>query len=148
MQDGPSDTLLRRTLYANAAFSAAGGIAMAAGAGPLARLFGIAAPAVLVALGIAVVVFAAGVFWLARRPLIPALQGWIVVALDVTWCAASAVLLLAMPGLLSVPGRWAVGLVALAVALLAAFETAGVRRLTRASDNAEGGAVRGPTGAA
>lgn len=124
-----NERLLRRTLTANAGFSLLSAVVMIVAAGPLARLLGPAVPTWLVAaIGLAIVPFAVGVWWAARRTVLRRAEVMVIFAMDLAWVAVSAVLLLALPELLSVTGRWLVGLVALVVADFAVLEYLGMRR--------------------
>jgi hypothetical protein len=67
----------------------------------------------------------------SRRPDVNIWAGRAVIFLNLLWVAASAVLLLAEPGLFNGPGQWLVGLVALAVADLALVQYIGLRRASR-----------------
>ena len=113
---------------------------MVFGAKPLAALLGALPPAVVTAVGVGLVLFAAGVFGAAQRASLREAEVRAVIAADVAWVVASAALLVFWPDLLSTAGRWVVGLCAIGVADFAALQYLGLRGLTaarrRASDPA------------
>ncbi len=124
-------TLLRRALLANADFSILFGVGMLVSAEPFAAFLGFAHPAVLLAVGAVLVLFAAATLWLAARSAPPLGLAKLIVAMDAGWVLASALLLLAGPELFNAEGRLVVGVVAGAVALIALLEALGVRRALR-----------------
>jgi hypothetical protein len=119
------DTLLRRALQLDAVVSGANGVAYLALGGALDSVLGVPA-SLLWALGGLLVGYAAFV-WYAASSLRPAAV-WAVIAANVTWAAASLVVLAG--GWLSpttAGGVW-IALQALAVALLAAAQVYALRR--------------------
>lgn len=121
--------LLRRALQANGAFSALSGIALVVAAGPVAKLLGLDAPAILTALGACLLVYATALFLNAVRATPNLLEAWIAVILDLGWVAGSGVLILA--GLLTPAGNWMVAMVADVVLLFAVLQLCGIRKLQR-----------------
>lgn len=124
-------SLLVRALAANALFSGASGLVLLLAADPAGAWLGVPETWLLRALGGGLVAFGAGLFLLARsdRPG----RGLVIVASasDFAWVAASAVLLMAFPDVLSAAGRASVAGVALVVAGLGAAQLAGLGRGTR-----------------
>jgi hypothetical protein len=135
-----NDTLLRRTLWGNAAFSVISGAVLAIFAGPLAAAASSAKPSVMglelallfELLGFGVVAFGALCAWVASRPTLPRSLVQAIFVADLGWLAGSA-LVLALPA--SWTGAGIAGIVALAliVADLAILEYVGLRRLNRAA---------------
>ena len=121
-------TLLRRSLAANAGFSALSGIALIAFHGPLDRFIGLGLPWLLIVIGVGLLGFAALIGLNLRRPRISRTEAWLTVASDIAWVAGSAVILLGFPDLLDTGGKWLVGLVAVGVADFALLQTLGLRR--------------------
>lgn len=118
--------LLPTTLIANAASSAMTGVALVAGAAPLSGWLGI--PAWLsIAVGIGLLAFAVSVAFVARNPRPTAVRQ--VIAADVAWVVGAAVVIVGFPGSMSTAGLWALGIVTVAVADFAIFQTAGLRRM-------------------
>ncbi|MFB3094636.1 MAG: hypothetical protein ACE10O_02120, partial [Candidatus Acidiferrales bacterium] len=76
-------------------------------------------------------VFAVWLTWLSTRTAVPRWQVWLIIALDVLWVAGSFQLVLASPPGLTGGGKWAVGMIADIVALLALLQFLGLRRLKR-----------------
>ena len=131
-----TDRLLRRTLWGNAAFSVVSGVALAAFAGPFAKvaahgpvaLMGLDLAIVFELLGIGVVLFGVICGWVASRETLP--QGWarVIFAADIIWVAASA-LVLVLPAPWTTVGIAGIVVVALIVADIAILEYLGLRRL-------------------
>lgn len=132
----PSDRLLRRTLWGNAAFSVLSGALLAGFAGPFARaatgtpasLAGLDLATLFGLLGLGVVAFGALCAWVASRPVVPG--GWAraIFAADIAWVALSA-LVLALPAAWTPAGIAGIVVVAMVVADFAALEYLGLRRL-------------------
>jgi hypothetical protein len=119
--------LLRRTLQANAAFSALSGIIAIAGAKPLSLLLGVNVSSLLIGLGVALLAYAAILFSNARRENIKLQEAWLAVILDAAWVVGSMILIFA--GTLSTTGNWLVAIVADVVLLFAVLQFLGIRRL-------------------
>ena len=122
-------TLLRRALVANALFSGASGALLALGARPVAIFLGLENALFLTITGVLLLLYAAGLLYVATRPTVNRAAAWMAVALDLLWVAASAAILLGGWLPLTTAGRWAVGIVAELVALFALFQYLGLRRL-------------------
>jgi hypothetical protein len=118
--------LLTRTLAANAGFSALSGLILIGGASPLSRWLGI--PTWLsVAVGVGLLPFAVAVIRVARDPKPQAAR--MVVVADIAWVVGAAVVLIGFPRSMSTAGLWSLGLVSVAVADFAVFQTIGLRRM-------------------
>lgn len=128
--------LLRRTLRANAAFSAGCGALLLLLAAPMAPLFGLPSGAVLQAVGIGLLPFAAVLAWSAGRAAVP--RRWVLAftAADVSWVIGSGILLLLAWNALSVTGRALIIAVALVVE---AFATLQAREIVSGGARASGG---------
>ncbi len=131
-----NQTLLRRTLKANAFFSALAGLALAAEADAIAALaftgnfhiLGFSAADILLEAGLGLVLFAALVYWTARRPRINLRWAKIICALDAFWVADSFILLIVASGLFTALGMELVIFQALAVLAFAVLEAVGIVR--------------------
>ncbi len=119
--------LLRRTLQANAAFSALSGIIAIASAKPLSLLLGVNVSSLLIGMGIALLAYAAVLFLNARRENIKLQEAWLAVVLDAAWVIGSAILIFA--GTLSTTGNWLIAIVAKIVLIFAVLQFFGIRRL-------------------
>lgn len=118
--------LLTRALLANAGFSAVTGVILAGGAIPMSGWLGI--PIWLTgAVGVGLLPFSLAVLAVARRPQRSTVR--LVIAADLAWVAAAAIVILGFPQSMSTPGLWALGLVTVAVADFAVFQTLGLRRM-------------------
>ena len=131
-----SDRLLRRTLWGNAIFSVVSGVALAAFAGPFATaaaagpvsVLGLDLAILLELLGVGVVGFGALSAWAASRPTLPVGLARLIFAADIAWVAGS-VLVLALPASWTTAGIAGIVVLALVVADLAILEYLGLRRL-------------------
>lgn len=130
------DTLLKRALLANAAFSTVSGLALMLLANTLSTLFADVAPLYLQFLGAGLALFAAYVTWVATRtPIDLALAKSITVA-DWSWVVGSAVLIGVTAGQLSLLGIDLILGAAVIVALFAISQHKGIKKLE--SKNNEG----------
>jgi len=122
-----NDTLLRRALFANAAFSTLCGLTLLLAGGALGPTLGLPG-LVLQGVGSALLPFAFGLWWIARRPTVRRGEAWVAVALDLAWVAGSAALVLGDLWPLRTAGVWAVAGVADVVLLFAALQGFGLVR--------------------
>jgi hypothetical protein len=121
--------LLRSTLVINGIATALCGLALLIAPAPLAELIGAPVPALLAGVGAGLVLYAAGLFWTARRRPIPAAAAWAAIVMDLGWVVGSVAVVEA--GLLTSIGVVLVGLVAAAVFVFAALQFVGVRQTAR-----------------
>src|SRR5260221_5753411 len=130
-----SDRLLRRTLWANAAFSIASGAVLALFATPFAAaasaeqltVAGLDLAIALELLGIGVIAAGALCASVAGRPELPRGLAKAIFAADISYVAASVVVLELVPW--TTAGIAAIAIVALIVADLAVLQDVGLRRL-------------------
>ena len=135
-----SDRLLRRTLWGNAAFSVISGAGLAIFAGPFARAAASAPVSVLgldlailfELLGLGVVAFGALCGWAASRETLPQGLARLIFAADIAWVAGSAVVL-ALPASWTTVGIAGIVVVALIVADFVILEYLGLRRIGTAN---------------
>ena len=148
-----NQTLLRRTLLANAFFSALAGLVLAAEAETIAavafakdfQILGFGAADILLETGLALVVFAAVVYFVARRPRINLRWAKIICALDAFWVVDSALLMIVASGLFTALGMELVILQAIAVAVFAGLEALSIVRAQRGNAaSSEGSAAINP----
>lgn len=118
-------TLLRKALLTNSIATAATGLPFVLAGGALAGLCGVSDPAWVTGYGVFLLGFAVLLGLGARRPS-KGVVG-LLIAGDLSYVAASAVLVLGWPALLSPIGRLLLVAVALAVVALVAFELVGLR---------------------
>jgi hypothetical protein len=122
--------LLRTTLVINGVSTALCGLALLLAPGALAELLGVSPPSLVAAVGAGLVVYAAGLFWTARRP-IPGAAAWAAVILDFGWVLGSVALV--ELGILTNPGTGLVVLVAAAVLAFAVLQLVGLRQTPRSA---------------
>lgn len=129
----PADRFLRRTLAANAVFSAASGLAMLAAPGALASWLGLDAPWIVAVVGAGLLLFVVDLVRNARREVLDPVRVSVIATADVAWVLGTVVLLVVMPDALSTAGKWAAVAVGDVVAVFAALQIYGLRRRKRAS---------------
>jgi hypothetical protein len=122
--------LLRRALNVNAWVTTANAVAFLAGGHLLGPVFGVP-PAVLWLLGAGFLAFGLHAGYVACKETISRSEAIYFVAADAAYVAASVVVLLAYPGLLTGLGRLFFAAAADVVAILAVAEYAGLRRMSR-----------------
>ncbi len=127
--DGPSSNLLRVALLANSTFSAICGIAMSTAAYPLTSLLGVDNAGIVAVVGGLLVVFAAILGYIARRP--ATYTGLVITAvgLDLLWVVGTG-LLIAI-GVFNVTGVWIMALIAEVVLVFAILQALGLRQVQR-----------------
>ena len=117
---------LRLALRANGAFSLATGLLLLAGRAPIAALMGLSDSGPLMFLGLNLIIFAGGLFWIAARRPISRRLAAVVIALDLLWVGGSALLLASGSLTLTPIGVWLVVGVAAVVAGLAVAQYRGL----------------------
>jgi len=120
--------LLRRSLQGNAWFSGLSGLLFLFAAKPLASVLGLGAPWIIRTLGLGLLLYALWLLVTARRPSLDRREVWGAIGLDTAWVLGSALLLIANPIPLTLPGKWAVGIVADMVAMFALLQFYGLYR--------------------
>lgn len=120
--------LLRRTLQANGIFSSLGGVMLIAGTVPITAFLGLQTPIILIVVGIVSLLYAVSLFLTTARPSIDRRSGMTYAFLDSAWVVASLVILVTGWVSLTIEGKWAVGLVAVIVAIFAELQFIGSRR--------------------
>ena len=130
MESHDSTTFLRRSLQLDGFASGLTGVLLLVAAGPVSTLIGNAAPGIARLVGAGLVLYAAALFWNARRATIARGEVVVAVLLNVGWVIGSAVLIVFGP--LTALGNVAVAAVALAVLGFTLLEIVGLRRLSEA----------------
>jgi hypothetical protein len=125
---GSRRTILHTAFTINSLMSGACGLIFLAAGQRLGPLFALP-PAVLWALGAGLVAFAAHLAYVARQDVIGRGSALYFLVCDVAWVAASVVVLLGFPSLMTGVGRLVFALIADVVALVAVAEFVGYRRL-------------------
>ena len=121
--------LLRYTLRGDAIFLIASGAICLVDAQSLATLLGIQPPLALQILGAVLAVYGAFLFYTAAQVQINRRIVIAAIALDVIWVIDSAILLVAGWLPLTNAGMWTIGLLAVAVAVVAELTFFGLRRV-------------------
>ncbi|MCY6381157.1 SRPBCC family protein [Hoeflea prorocentri] len=136
---------VRLALAANGVFSLLSGAACLLAPGAIATLvlsepdaaLRLAAPVLVMELGIGLILFAGLVFWAASRPMIGRKTVWTITVLDGLWVLASIDLMIFMPDLFSTAGFWAVSGIAVLVAVFAIEQAIGLSVLYQGSNRVE-----------
>lgn len=122
------DKLLRRSLTANGFFSAGFGVAAVGFTGPIARFMGIS-EAVLMMVGIGLLLFGFAAVWNSNRSRIDLRLARLTVAADLTWVAASAILISGFPNLMTSGGKWLLAVLSAVVLVFGGLQWRGIRRV-------------------
>lgn len=122
---------LRMALRSNAIFSAISGCVFVVASGPLSQWIGPQQPALIVAIGVSLLVFAVSLFATSRRETMNLMEAWTAVSLDTAWVIGSGIVIFS--GVLSTQGNWAVAIIADIVMVFAVLQCVGIRRLRRLS---------------
>ena len=130
MKEPDASLFLRRSLLANAAFSAVSGLVFIFAAGSIADRTGLDDPLTLIIVGIFLVFYAVGLAVNALRPIVNLIEARVAIALDIVWVISSAVLIII--GFLNMTGNWAAGILADLVLVFAICQFIGLRRVRRA----------------
>ena len=120
--------LLRRTLQGNAIFCGISGAAFIVGAGPITTFLGLSTPVILLVLGVVLLLTALSLFRAAAPRSIDYRTGLFYAIIDSAWVVGSVILLLSSWIQFTIEGKWAVGVVAVIVALFASLEFYGSSR--------------------
>lgn len=120
--------LLRRTLRGNGIFCGLSGATFIVGAAPITTFLGLSTPIILLVLGLVLLLTAVSLFRAAAPHSIDYRTGLLYAIIDSVWVVGSVILLLASWIPFTIEGKWAIGLVAVIVALFASLEFYGSLR--------------------
>jgi hypothetical protein len=121
--------LLRSALLGNSIFCFLSGLDFALFARPVAEFLGLSSPTVILALGLGLMAYASALFIQARtQPLNLPFARFAIVA-DVLWVIGSAVLLFTSTVAFTMPGKWAIAIIADIVLVFAIAQFVGLRRI-------------------
>jgi len=121
-------TMLRKALYANAAFTAVCSLVAIVGASSIGDSFGVE-PWVMVLVGAGLLGWAALVSFFARREETRRNEAWLVIAGDELWVIGVIVLLAAFPDALTNTGKLWLAILTLVVATLASVQLLGLKQI-------------------
>ena len=133
MPSTKNESLLRKSLMANAVFSTICGLALIFASGALATLIGAVGATELIVIGVVLLFFVADLVRTALGEAIPRSRIYYFIAMDVLWVIGSAVVLWGFSVPFTAAGRWIILLVADVVGLFAILQYLGLRRFTRPS---------------
>lgn len=120
--------LLRRVLQADGVFSGLSGLAFILGSETIAAFLGLDTPMIIAITGGILLLYAAGLFYVAAQETISRTAAWTFIILDALWVVDSiAILVIGWPPL-TTAGKWAVAGVADMVAIIAALKYYRLRR--------------------
>jgi hypothetical protein len=126
--------LLRKALTGNAVFSVISGVAILFANRWLVKFLGLPDSVSLTVLGASLIVYAAILWFNARRPTIKLADAWIAVIMDTVWVVGSYVLIFVLP--FSVGGKWVVALVAELVLAFAIVQWLGIHKIRKGKQHA------------
>jgi hypothetical protein len=123
--------LLKKALASNAVFSVVSGVVILSANRWLVKFLGLPEKVSLAILGVSLIVYAAILWFNARRPKIKITDAWVAVIMDVIWVVSSYALIFVVP--FSVGGKWVVALVAELVLAFAILQWLGIRRIRKSA---------------
>ncbi len=113
---------IQRALQADGILCAVTGAAFTLGADTLSRFAGVESPGLVLALGLFLLVYGGGLFYMVTNHAIDRRLPMIVIELNVAWVIGSILLLAADPLTMTTEGRWFVLILADVVAALAIWQ--------------------------
>ncbi len=128
-----SDSLLRKSLLANAVFTTVCGLGLVLASGSLAGLIGAVGATELIIAGVILLFYAADLARTALGKHLPRSRVYYFIVMDVLWVIGSAVVLWGLAVPFTAAGRWIILLIADAVGLFAVLQYFGLRRLSKTS---------------
>jgi hypothetical protein len=133
VEEQQRSSFLTKVLRADGAFAILSGAIMILGSGEIAGLIELSAPIVLVALGVVLLGYGGFLLYFAGREPTNRLAAEAAIVLNLLWVAGSygGLLLGLFP--VNTAGKWAIAIVAEAVALFAILEIVALWRMRRAS---------------
>ena len=126
-----NESLLRRSLLANALFTTLCGLGLVFASGTLAQVIGAVGSTELIIAGVVLLFYATDLARTALGTHIPRGRIYYFIILDVLWVLSSAVVLWGISVPFTVAGRWIIVLIADAVGLFAVLQYLGLRRFPR-----------------
>ena len=123
-------TLLTKVLRADGAFALFAGLILVVGANPLADLFELSQAIALIAVGVALLSYAAMLFFVAGRSIEQA-GAKLAIILNILWVIVSYTGLIFGWFPVNSAGKWAIALIAEAVLIFAIIEFIALRRATK-----------------
>jgi hypothetical protein len=127
IQAADAAEFLRKSLRANAAFSALSGLAFSLASGPVATFLGNVHPSIVLLVGVQLLFFAGVLVWLSSRSEIPPSLAIGVVVADLLWVVATIIVVYA--GLFTRGGEVLAAILAGVVLAMAMLQSIGVRRM-------------------
>jgi len=129
-----SQGLLKRALTGNAMFSGLSGTAILLANRWLVKFLGLPDKVSLAILGVSLLVYAAVLWFNARRPKLRIIDAWVAVVMDAVWVLGSYILIFVIP--FSLAGKWVVARVAELVLAFAVCQWLGIRRIRKSEQYA------------
>ena len=126
-----NESFLRKTLLANALFTALCGLGLILASGALSALIGAVGGTELIVVGVVLLLYAADLARTALGKSIPRGRVYYFVVMDLLWVVGSVVALWGFPIPFTPVGRWVVLLVADVVGLFGVLQYLGLRRLSK-----------------
>ena len=127
IQSADAAAFLRKSLRANATFSALSGLVFAIASGPVAVFLGNVPPSLVLLVGVQLLFFAGVLVWLSSRSEIPPSWAVSVVVADLLWVVATIIVVYAE--LFTRGGAALATALAAVVLVMALLQSIGVRRL-------------------
>ena len=133
MPSTKNESLLRKSLLANAVFTTVCGLGLILASSPLAALIGAVGATELIIFGVILLFYAVDLARTAFGKELPRSRVYYFIVMDVLWVLGSAVLLWGFAVPFTAAGRWIILLIADVVGFFAVLQYVGLRRYTRPS---------------
>ena len=133
MPSTKNESLLRRSLLANAVFTTVCGLGLVLASGALSTLIGAVGATELIITGVILLFYAGDLARTAFGKRLPRSRVYYFIVMDVLWVIGSAVVLWGLAVPFTAAGRWIILLIADAVGLFAVLQYLGLRRLSKPS---------------
>ena len=131
MSSTKKESLLRKTLWANAVFTTLCGLGLVFASGTLSAWIGAVGATELIVVGVVLLFYAADLARTALGKSIPRGRIYYFIVMDLLWVVGSAVAVWGVPVPFTPAGRWVVLLIADAVGLFGVLQYLGLRRLSK-----------------
>jgi len=125
-QEHKKEDLLHVSLSANCFFSGVSGLIFTIGHKISARFIDLEQSLFIFAIGVGLLIFSAGLYWVASKPKIHPAMALLIVAGDLSWVVATGILLTRYPDVLNEVGRNSAIAVALIVLVFADLQAYGL----------------------
>lgn len=126
-----SDTdsrLLQKAILGNAIFSGTSGLLFLLFSNPAAGFLGLEENIWILGVGVILLLYTPVLYWISKRTPVEHWIAWLIIGLDILWIVGSVILIFGIFVEFSIPGKWAIAIVADIVAVFAIAQYLGLRK--------------------